>query len=57
VAPGNPEGSPFYTAPCVTGYPAGTPPDMQLMSVATSGSTAALCQVIYQWILEGGVDD
>jgi len=25
--------------------------------VATSGSTAALCQVIYQWILEGGVDD
>ncbi len=55
IVPGNPEASPFYTAPCVTGYVPGTSP--QLMSVADSGSTPALCQVIYQWILEGALDD
>jgi hypothetical protein len=57
ITPGNPEASPYYTAPCVTGYPAGVSPGSQLMSKATSESTTALCQTIYQWILEGGKND
>jgi mono/diheme cytochrome c family protein len=49
VIPGNPDASPFYTAPCKGSL---SPTMPQVFAV-----TSKECQILYQWILEGGVND
>ena len=49
VTPGDPSSSLFYTTPCINGVP----PTMH----KEFDETSQQCQVIYQWILEGGANN
>ena len=51
VKPGQPSQSAFYTAPCLGTDAAGGP---LFGMVQVFQQTASQCQILYQWILEGG---
>jgi hypothetical protein len=53
VKAGDPSHSAFYTAPC-TGSDTGLGMPVQFTGSAATAPKTSQCQIIYQWILEGG---